>query len=319
MNKNIFNRSIAVLSLMLLATTLNIDNMSVYAAENAKTDSIVSSTPSSNKIVAIVEGIPITIADFRTARKLLEFMLRSENVEVPSQSHLSDNTYWFLLSCHVIIEWAMKHNLVISDDDIDKAIILNEQHQGLPEKYTETVMKAEGVYDQYRMFMRKNILLDRISQGMMNLGNNTAIKQWVLEHTSPTVDYLVISSRNNRANYNKMLNLRSKINCKLTNEQLASFAQLEHINASMKDIDIKIKDVINDLQPGENKMIIDDNTSTIKCIHLCAREEDNTNYIAESTMETIKRSNPSIKILHNLTREASIQILIPLGSPELLE
>lgn len=228
------------------------------------------------KIVAIVDGTPITSHQLDKFRKVITFLHRSQSLTSISDSELTTIALEALIDRVIFLNEAKRYGIEASQDEINQFIAMEEKAINLPDQYFKYAIKESEVsYDAFLMFYEVRVIISKINR-MLAKSTNRNIVDLLLLSTKPTeVKFLVASNTNTSNNYKKMLVLRSKISCNVDAKEYANLAEVKCITKDLNDVNTHDRVILESMKENSSSRIIESDNNILKFFHLCIREVKN--------------------------------------------
>ncbi|KJV56771.1 surA N-terminal domain protein [Orientia chuto str. Dubai] len=224
------------------------------------------------KIVAVVDGAPITSYQLENFKKVIKFLHTSQSLTSISDTELTTLALEALIDKIIFLNEARKHGINASIDEINQFIAMEEKAANLPDQYFKYAIKEAGVsYDDFLLFYEVRVIISKINR-MLAKSSNHDIVDLLLVSTKPTeVKFLVASSISSLDNYKRMLTLQSKINCNVDTKEYSDFAEVKYVIKDLKDMNIYDRTILESLQENSSSSIIK-TSNNLRFFHLCSRK-----------------------------------------------
>ncbi len=280
------------------------------------TDIALSST---QKIVAIVNNIPITLQELEDRKKLILYLAGAEKKDVAG--YLNQSALNSLIDDALFTEQANALRIQIPQDAIMNVIKKLEQQNNIPagsilsglmiRNIPEYTIKNKIFSELVKEKIISEILVKNINTDTEEI-NDTLIGN---NAKDAKINMIVISSKkNDTSSYNEMLKLHKKIKtCKNIPPKLYnSFATISIVESTLSKLPSREQLIVKNLKSQQKSSVLSiDNT--FKIIILCAKEIVNlTNEENANVLNLIGNKKLSIKFkkyYDSLYRKTYIEIL----------
>ena len=157
-----------------------------------------------DKIVAVVNDVPITQSAFNKQMQIATQQLQASGMKLPANTTLREYVLQQMIDTELQLEMAKKIGLKVDDKMLDKAIDDIAQRNGLNAAVLQTKLEQQGMkFANYREEIRQQILLSQLQEKMVapkiNISeqevadalanSNNSLKQLISQqHTAATTE-----------------------------------------------------------------------------------------------------------------------------------
>jgi len=122
-----------------------------------------------NRIVAVVNDDVIVQSELDAKIKLVREQLQAQNTPLPAPEVLRRQVLNRLITQHLELQLASKNNITVDDDTLDAAMRRLASQNGMNLTQFRAALERDGYdYTQFRDEIRKQIIIQRLQQRMIN-------------------------------------------------------------------------------------------------------------------------------------------------------
>lgn len=129
-----------------------------------------------DRVVAVVNNGIILQSELDAAMDRIEAQLRSEGRSPPPQNILEKQVLEHLVMQKIQLQEAKKHNIHVSDNDVDNALQSIAQHNGLTAQQFQNALQSQGIaLNQFRKQVRDELMIQHLQK--QEIQTNVSVTQ----------------------------------------------------------------------------------------------------------------------------------------------
>lgn len=281
----------------------------IYAKSNALPD-----------IVAIVNETPITKHDLEARKKMLIIVNDLKKVDAKLDKKLNTAAIDSLINDTVLIQHAQNVGGDISEEDIDNAISSVESNGNMKQGHLLKKLANIAIINSFKMQIEAELVKSNIISAMSKAVNVThkETNEIILLNNSKDAKisaHLIYSNDDTHESFNKMKNLRPKLNtCSTIKESMyENFANNISINENLSMLTPQLHIIAKDLESDQVSNVFKlDNSFNI--LIMCDKYIDNIsekeNAYITNFLNNKKLSQKIQQFINDLHKKAYIKVML---------
>ena len=274
------------------------------------------------QILALVNNTPITLYEFQSRKKMIMVLNNIASPTASAEKQINNLVLNQLINEELLYQHTAKVEGKITDADIDEAIDNFEARNKMPKGYMVKFLASHSVdINSFRSQIKAELIKMNILSYLSKSVNISAkeLDYAILSNNAKDAKItanIFTSKDRDQKTMQKMRALQKQLkNCDDVKESTYnSFSSITKIEEDLSKLDIQLKTVVKDLDPGQASNVFE-TPEGFKLILVCSKKinnitEEENDYII-NLLSNKKMSLKAQKFFEDFRKKAYIKIMLP--------